>query len=107
MITADAANQIRQGQIRQGQIRKARQTVSVTSPPECVLKAPPSAGGLAFAQRRVGRAGQPSTVRFSVVGATSRTIAFPAVHVQFASSTVHRSVLLRTVQHLRIRSLER
>jgi hypothetical protein len=31
------------------------------------------------------------TVRFSVVGATSRTIAFPAVHVQFARLTVHRS----------------
>jgi hypothetical protein len=29
-----------------------------------------------------------------VVGATSRTIAFPAVHVRFAPLTVHKSVVL-------------
>jgi hypothetical protein len=31
------------------------------------------------------------TVQFSVVGAVSRTIAFPAVHVEFAWPTVHKS----------------
>jgi hypothetical protein len=35
-----------------------------------------------------------ATVRFSVVGATGRTIAFPDVHVRFAPPTVHRSVVL-------------
>jgi hypothetical protein len=32
-----------------------------------------------------------ATVRFSVVGATGRRVAFPAVHGQFAPPTVHRS----------------
>jgi hypothetical protein len=35
-----------------------------------------------------------ATVQFSVVGATSRTIAFPAVHVQFALPTVYKLVVL-------------
>jgi PAS domain len=35
-----------------------------------------------------------ATVQFSVVGATSRRVAFPAVHVQFAPPAVHKSVLL-------------
>jgi hypothetical protein len=32
------------------------------------------------------------SVQFSVVGATSRTVTFPAVHVQFAPLTVHKQV---------------
>ena len=35
-----------------------------------------------------------SNCSISVVGETSRTIAFSAVHVQFAPPTVHRSVVL-------------
>jgi hypothetical protein len=35
-----------------------------------------------------------ATVQFSMVGATGRTIAFPAVHAQFAPLTVHKSVVL-------------
>ena len=39
------------------------------------------------------------TVQFTVVGAIGRRIAFPAVHVQFAPPTVHKSDLLCTVAH--------
>jgi hypothetical protein len=41
---------------------------------------------------RNGRRG--ASVQFSVVSATSRTIAFPAVHVQFAPPPVHISDVL-------------
>jgi hypothetical protein len=34
------------------------------------------------------------TVQFSVVGAISRTIAFPTVYGQFALATVHKSDVL-------------
>ena len=40
----------------------------------------------------VRSSGKALTVQFSVAGATSRRIAFPAVHVQFAPTTVHKSV---------------
>ena len=39
-----------------------------------------------------GRRGM--TVQFTVVGAIGRRIAFPAVHVQFAPPTVHKSDVL-------------
>jgi hypothetical protein len=35
-----------------------------------------------------------ATVHFSVVGAISRAIAFPAFHIQFTPLTVHKSVVL-------------
>jgi hypothetical protein len=42
--------------------------------------------------QRIGR--RSATVQFSVVGANGRTIAFPAVHVQFAPLTVYKSDVL-------------
>jgi len=45
-------------------------------------------------QQSSGGARRNPTVQFSVVGAISRTIAFPAVHVRFAPPTVHKSVVL-------------
>jgi hypothetical protein len=45
-------------------------------------------------QQSSGGACRFATVQFSVVGATSRAIAFAAVHVQFAPPTVHKSVVL-------------
>jgi hypothetical protein len=38
--------------------------------------------------------GAPATVQFSVVGASSGTIAFSGVLGQFTASTVHKSVVL-------------
>jgi hypothetical protein len=35
-----------------------------------------------------------ATVQFSVVGAPRRTIAFPALHVEFTQATVHKLVIV-------------
>ena len=44
--------------------------------------------------KQCSRSRRSATVQFSMVGATRRTIAFPAVHVYFAPPTVHKLVLL-------------
>jgi hypothetical protein len=45
---------------------------------------------------RIARQRSLPTVQLSVVGAISRSIAFPIVHVRLAAPTVHKSVVLRT-----------